>query len=75
MMLNCVPIHVFSPEVSFVSLKLDLRVKWERRSDGMSEAVVFCIQNTEIGVLAFLLPDCVVCIMDRQWERVSLAFS
>lgn len=42
MRLNCIPIYLSSPEISFAPLKLNLRVKWgRRRSGGMSQAIVF----------------------------------
>lgn len=42
MMLICIPIHLFSLELSFATLELDLRVKErEKRRSGMSEVDVF----------------------------------
>ena len=59
MMLNCISIHLFSSEISFAPLKVDLRLKGvRRRSGGMSEVVVF--KHIEIRASAFLLLDCAV---------------
>lgn len=71
MILNCIPIPLFSPEISFVTLKLDLRMK-----GGEGKAVEFfcgCIQKHRDKTFNSLLVR-VVCSTDRAWERTLLCF-
>lgn len=71
MMLNCIPICLFSVEISFAPLKLDLKVKRRgRRSGGMCEVAVF--KNIKIRVSAFSLKDCAVCSTDNR-RAISFA--
>lgn len=72
MMLNCIPSRLFSPEISFAPLKLDLKVKGgRRRSGGMSEVAVF--KNTEIRASALSHGWC--CLQHGQRERAVLRFA
>lgn len=67
---NCILICFFSPEISFASLKLDLRVKCgRRRSGGMSKVVV--LENMEIRVF----PSCRVLSVAQRRREFSFAFS
>lgn len=59
-MLTCIPIHLFSPEVSFVPLRLDLRVK---RGEGEAlECLRQLFSNIEIGVSLLRLLDYVAVV-------------
>lgn len=60
---------LFSPEIGFVPLKLDLRAKWGRRKKQWN--FFMAVFKKRVKSFSFLLMP-VVYSMDREWERALL---
>lgn len=52
MMLNYISIHLFSPEINFVPLKLDPRAKEGRRKSSEFFVAVFKTKELQLSVLS-----------------------